>query len=121
MTTVIVLNGTSSSGKSSIARALQALLPEPFLSFGTDTLLDALPIAMEGGETGISVSAAGTVSVGPGFPSVGARLVRRPERDRARWRRHHHRRGLPRWWRGATSGPREVVGAGRPLGGGALR
>jgi chloramphenicol 3-O phosphotransferase len=67
MTTVIVLNGASSSGKSSIARALQRLLPEPYLSFGTDTLLDALPSAMADDETGISVATDGTVSVGPGF------------------------------------------------------
>jgi chloramphenicol 3-O phosphotransferase len=67
MTTVIVLNGASSSGKSSIARALQALLAEPYLTFGTDTLVDALPAAMADDETGISVAADGTVSVGPGF------------------------------------------------------
>ena len=35
---VIVLNGGSSSGKSSIARQLQArLAPEPWLTFGVDT------------------------------------------------------------------------------------
>jgi len=40
---VIVLNGGSSSGKSGIARCLQAVLPDPWLTFGTDTLVDALP------------------------------------------------------------------------------
>jgi chloramphenicol 3-O phosphotransferase len=36
---VIVLNGGSSSGKSGIARCLQAVLPDPWLAFGTDTLV----------------------------------------------------------------------------------
>lgn len=40
---VIVLNGGSSSGKSSIARCLQELLPDPWLTLGADTLVDALP------------------------------------------------------------------------------
>jgi chloramphenicol 3-O phosphotransferase len=38
-TQVIVLNGGSSSGKSGIARCLQAILPDPWLAFGTDTLV----------------------------------------------------------------------------------
>jgi len=40
---VIVLNGGSSAGKSSIARALQLLLPVPWLTFGEDVLGAALP------------------------------------------------------------------------------
>jgi chloramphenicol 3-O-phosphotransferase len=43
MTQVIVLNGGSSSGKSSIARALQDVLQQVWLTFGTDTLAGALP------------------------------------------------------------------------------
>lgn len=43
MTQVIVLNGGSRSGKSSIARALQDILPKPWLTFGVDVLNDALP------------------------------------------------------------------------------
>src|SRR4029079_8988236 len=34
VTQVIVLNGGSSSGKSGIARCLQAILPDPWLAFG---------------------------------------------------------------------------------------
>ena len=34
---VIVLNGGSSSGKSGIARCLQAVLPEAWLAIGVDT------------------------------------------------------------------------------------
>ncbi|GLS02997.1 hypothetical protein GCM10007860_01400 [Chitiniphilus shinanonensis] len=40
---VIVLNGTSSSGKSSLARALQECLPEQYLNFSIDSVLYALP------------------------------------------------------------------------------
>lgn len=40
---VIVLNGGSSSGKSSLARALQEVLPEPWLRLGVDDLIDAMP------------------------------------------------------------------------------
>jgi chloramphenicol 3-O phosphotransferase len=41
-TEVIVLNGGSSSGKSSIARRLQDLLDQPWVTLGVDDLLDAL-------------------------------------------------------------------------------
>ena len=40
---VIFLNGTSSSGKTSIANALQALYPTPLLHTGIDTLYTMLP------------------------------------------------------------------------------
>lgn len=60
---VIVLNGGSSSGKTTIARTLQALLPDPWLTFGIDTLLGGLPAA--GG--GIDIAADGEVAVGAGF------------------------------------------------------
>jgi chloramphenicol 3-O phosphotransferase len=40
---VIVLNGTSSSGKSTLAKALQAALPDPWLVIGIDTFVFALP------------------------------------------------------------------------------
>ena len=36
--TIIFLNGASSSGKTSIARALQRRLAEPYLLVGPDTL-----------------------------------------------------------------------------------
>ncbi|MFI1098131.1 chloramphenicol phosphotransferase CPT [Streptomyces sp. NPDC020917] len=42
-TQVIMLNGGSSSGKSTIARLLQDLLPDAWLTFGVDTLVDAMP------------------------------------------------------------------------------
>jgi len=41
--TIIILNGTSSSGKSSIVKALQAMLDEPFLDAGIDKFIWMLP------------------------------------------------------------------------------
>ncbi len=40
---VIILNGASSSGKSSIAKQLQALLPSPYLHLGIDTFIAMMP------------------------------------------------------------------------------
>lgn len=40
---IIILNGTSSSGKTSIARALQDLMDEPYLDAGLDRFLWMLP------------------------------------------------------------------------------
>jgi chloramphenicol 3-O-phosphotransferase len=37
--TIILLNGTSSSGKTSVVRALQEVLNEPFLEAGLDKFL----------------------------------------------------------------------------------
>lgn len=45
---VIVLNGGSSSGKTGIARCLQAILPDPWVKLGVDDLLDALPPSRSG-------------------------------------------------------------------------
>jgi chloramphenicol 3-O phosphotransferase len=67
MTNVIVLNGASSSGKSSIARELQLVLPQPYLHVGVDTLIEALPTVMPADEPGVTLGADGTVSVGSGF------------------------------------------------------
>jgi len=41
--TILLLNGTSSSGKTSLVKALQTLLPEPFLDAGLDRFLWMLP------------------------------------------------------------------------------
>lgn len=69
-TQVIVLNGGSSSGKSGIARCLQAVLPDPWLTLGVDTLIDAMPAAMRSSDGGIEFGADGGVSVGPQFRAV---------------------------------------------------
>ncbi|MDT0157585.1 DUF3224 domain-containing protein [Microbacterium sp. ARD32] len=60
---VIVLNGGSSSGKSSVARALQEILPGIWLTFGVDTFIDALPGRGDSPRSGISYGADGSVSV----------------------------------------------------------
>ena len=41
--TVIVLNGTSSAGKSSLARAIQDVMDEPYLVLGIDVFLEHFP------------------------------------------------------------------------------
>lgn len=41
--TIIILNGTSSAGKSTIAKILQDMLVEPYLHIGIDTFVFALP------------------------------------------------------------------------------
>lgn len=63
---VIVLNGGSSSGKTSIARCLQDLLPEPWLALSVDDLVAAMPGRGEDGEL-ITFAPDGEVSVGAGF------------------------------------------------------
>lgn len=70
MTQVIVLNGGSSSGKSSIARALQDVLPELWLTFGTDVLADALPGRGDDPRSGLLLEPDGTVSVKPQFRAI---------------------------------------------------
>lgn len=70
MAQVIVLNGGSSAGKSEIARCLQAVLPDPWLALGTDTLVDALPASMQASDAGIAFAPDGEVSVGPDFRTL---------------------------------------------------
>jgi chloramphenicol 3-O phosphotransferase len=74
-TQVIVLNGGSSSGKSGIARCLQAVLPDPWLAVGIDTLIRAMPASMQGSDAGIEFAADGGVSVGPEFRTLEAAWV----------------------------------------------
>jgi chloramphenicol 3-O phosphotransferase len=40
---IIVLNGTSSAGKTTLGKALQDVLPTPYLLIGIDTVVFALP------------------------------------------------------------------------------
>jgi chloramphenicol 3-O phosphotransferase len=70
MTQVIVLNGGSSAGKSSIARALQEVLPELWLTFGTDVLAEALPGRGDDPRSGLVLEADGTVTVKPEFRAI---------------------------------------------------
>jgi chloramphenicol 3-O phosphotransferase len=71
-TQIIVLNGGSSSGKSGIARCLQAVLPSAWLAFSVDTLVEAAPASSSMSATGIEFGPAGEVIVGPAFRALEA-------------------------------------------------
>jgi chloramphenicol 3-O phosphotransferase len=64
---VIILNGGSSSGKTTIATCLQDILPSPWLRLGVDTLLEALPKALLTSDTGIEFGVDGSVLPGQVF------------------------------------------------------
>ncbi|MEU3741493.1 MULTISPECIES: chloramphenicol phosphotransferase CPT [unclassified Streptomyces] len=74
-TQVIILNGGSSSGKSGIARCLQAVLPDPWLAVGCDTLVDAMPASLRTASEGIEFAADGEVTVGPEFRALEAAWI----------------------------------------------
>jgi chloramphenicol 3-O phosphotransferase len=69
-TQVIVLNGTSSSGKTSIARCLQSILATNWLLIGIDDLTRAVPDKGMDDGTLLHVSETGQVEVGPGWRSL---------------------------------------------------
>ena len=71
-TQVIVLNGGSSSGKTGIARCLQALLPQPWLKLGVDDLIDALPPSLTDSGSGVAFGQQGEVEIGEGFREMEA-------------------------------------------------
>jgi chloramphenicol 3-O phosphotransferase len=74
MASVILLNGPGSSGKSSTARALQAVLSGPFLHVAMDGFLDMLPEPLQDHPDGVAYLPGkdGTrVALGP----VGHRLI----------------------------------------------
>ncbi|MEO7000955.1 MAG: chloramphenicol phosphotransferase CPT [Ktedonobacterales bacterium] len=64
---MILLNGGSSSGKTTLATCLQDVLPWPWLHLGVDTLIDAMPKALLATETGIEFGANGSVRPGSAF------------------------------------------------------
>jgi chloramphenicol 3-O phosphotransferase len=72
---VIVLNGASSSGKSGIARCLQAVLPDPWLALGVDTLLRAMPASLHASAAGIEIASDGAVTVGAEFRTLEAAWI----------------------------------------------
>jgi chloramphenicol 3-O phosphotransferase len=69
---VIVLNGGSSSGKTGIARCLQAILTQPWIRIGVDDLLDALPPSLMGSGAGVEFGPRGEVTVGDDFREIEA-------------------------------------------------
>jgi chloramphenicol 3-O phosphotransferase len=69
-TQIIFLNGGSSSGKSGIARCLQAVLPDPWLAFGIDALIETMPGSIQASPAGIEFAPDGGITVGPGFRAL---------------------------------------------------
>lgn len=67
MVNVIILNGGSSSGKTTLARCLQNSLPNPWLRFSIDDLIDAMPDIMLEEDSGIKFGDDGSVSPGKEF------------------------------------------------------
>ena len=74
-TQVIVLNGGSSSGKSGIARCLQAVLPEPWLTLGVDTLIRAMPLSPRRSVAEIDFASDGAIIIGPRFRALEAAWI----------------------------------------------
>jgi chloramphenicol 3-O-phosphotransferase len=75
-TQVIVLNSGSSSGKSGIARCLQAILPDPWLAFGTDNLIQAMPASLQTSAAGIEFAEDGD-PIGTAL-EWGVRVLKKP-------------------------------------------
>lgn len=71
-TQIIVLNGGSSSGKTGIARCLQAILPRPWIRIGVDDLLDALPPSLMDSDSGVAFGRQGEVALGDDFRELEA-------------------------------------------------
>lgn len=67
---MIILNGGSSSGKTTLARHLQAVLPQPWLAFSIDDFVEALPAEMHAAEGGIRFAPDGAVIVGADFSTL---------------------------------------------------
>jgi chloramphenicol 3-O phosphotransferase len=66
-TDVIVVNGGSSSGKTSLARCLQELLPGMWLRWSIDDLVEALPASRADEESVITFTSDGGVALGSDF------------------------------------------------------
>lgn len=70
MVDVIILNGGSSSGKTTLAKCLQNSLPTSWLRFSIDDLIDAMPDIMLEADTGIKFGNDGSVSSGTEFRTL---------------------------------------------------
>jgi chloramphenicol 3-O phosphotransferase len=62
---VVVLNGTSSSGKTSLGRALQGRLADPWLLLGIDFFITAMPLRLYGTTEGHDIRDDGSIATGP--------------------------------------------------------
>jgi len=70
MVDVILLNGGSSSGKTTLAIGLQDALPIPWLRFSIDDLIDAMPKTMLENTEGIIFGVDGSVTPGSDFRAL---------------------------------------------------
>ncbi|TPM25011.1 AAA family ATPase [Mesorhizobium sp. B2-3-4] len=76
---IVLLNGVGSSGKSSIARALQGITAEPFLHVQMDSFLEMMPEALQDHPDGFSyetIEQQGRPSVAISAGPVGERALR---------------------------------------------
>jgi len=64
---MIIVNGGSSAGKTSIVRQLQDMLREPWLAMSIDDFVDSLPAALRRSSDGFDVTMDGAVQVGGTF------------------------------------------------------
>ncbi|TVZ07400.1 chloramphenicol phosphotransferase CPT [Trebonia kvetii] len=69
---MIILNGGSSSGKSRIVRCLQDVLADPWLAYGIDSFIDALPARMQSSDGGLVLADDGGVRIGSDFRALEA-------------------------------------------------
>lgn len=73
---IVVVNGGSSSGKTSMARCLQQLLlPRIWLRWSIDDFVEALPASKGNEQEMIEFGSGGTVQVGPAFRKAEAAWV----------------------------------------------
>jgi chloramphenicol 3-O phosphotransferase len=75
-TAVIVLNGTSSSGKSALAASLQDVLAQTWLTSGTDALVASLPARLGSGNGGVGVGPDGAIRFGADYRRAEAAWLR---------------------------------------------
>lgn len=73
---VIILNGGSSSGKSSVATSLQDILATPWLRLGVDEFIETLPPRLLTDDSGITFGDDGSVRPGPEFRRLEAAWMR---------------------------------------------
>lgn len=69
---VIVLNGASSAGKTSLAAAIQRRAPEPWLTMGIDTMIVGMPPQYNATHDGLLFYPDGRIVVGPKFAALEA-------------------------------------------------
>ena len=67
---VILLNGASSAGKTSLARAIQDLMPETWITLGVDTLSAEMPPRLDGSPEGLLIHPGGRIDVGPAWTAL---------------------------------------------------